>query len=521
MRQDLTDWLNGGSGTEGQNPFPSERTGLLLAPLGSSSEPPAAAKPDLLVATETKAPKTEPQTEKERTPQSAKAEPVPEVPLDPVPKPRPSPEPEPKPEAQPEPQLELQPEPQHEPEPEPQPEPKPTPEPEPEVTLAPEPQAEPEPKSESEPEPDLQPEPGPQPVSEPEPEPVEPVLLKPKTERKPRPMPSLWTHAVSMPDDWSLSGLLDEEDEELEESEGTRNKTFTKKLHKGLQERKSHAMKRRAQEPASVRRYWPRALAFCIVLILTLTGAWAVLRYLQAHILQPLDGEGHTHAVQTDVPKDVPAAPSGVISAPVPAVKPVPVEKPAQPVEKPAPVKTPVPAVERPTTPVQPVPLETPAQLVEKPAPVKVPVPPVKSAPVEKPAQPVEKPAPVKEPVPLAEKPMPPVKSAPVGKPSQPEVKPAPVKKPAEPVLPLSYEGQVRLGTAALNNKRYDEALETFSRALERRKDDPRAWLGIVAAFEGKGAVGEAFRVLVDARNTLPGNPTVEVKLRDLQRRVR
>ena len=116
---------------------------------------------------------------------------------------------------------------------------------------------------------------------------------------------------------------------------------------------------------------------------------------------------------------------------------------------------------------------------------------------------------------------MPPVKSAPVGKPSQPEVKPAPVKKPAEPVLPLSYEGQVRLGTAALNNKRYDEALETFSRALERRKDDPRAWLGIVAAFEGKGAVGEAFRVLVDARNTLPGNPTVEVKLRDLQRRVR
>ena len=327
-------------------------------------------------------------------------------------------------------------------------------------------------------------------------------------------MPSLWTHAVSMPDDWSLAGLLDEEEEELEESEGTRNKTFTRKLHKGLQERKSHAMERRSRAPEPARRYWPRALAFCIVLILTLTGAWAMLRYLQGRASQLLDSEGLAHPVQpavrtgeapTTAPRET--LPAGPV---IPVEKPAPAEKPSQPPETHAPAKVTVPAAEKPAqvaeNPVQPV---KPAQPVEKPAspvtPVQLeekPAPPVKPAPVEAPTPPTEKNVPVRTPVPVAEK-------------------PAPVKKPEEPVLPLSYEGQVRLGTVALNNKRYDEALETFSQALERRKNDPRAWLGIVAAFEGRGAVGEAFRVLVDARNTLPRNPTIEVKLRDLQRRVK
>ncbi|MCR4817588.1 MAG: hypothetical protein K5841_01365, partial [Fretibacterium sp.] len=382
------------------------------------------------------------------------------------------------------------------------------------------------------PEPDLQPEPGPQPElkSKPEPEPPEQVPLKPAMEQKPRPMPSLWTHAVSMPDDWSLVGLLDEEDEEVEESEGTRNKAFTQKLHKGLQERKNQTKERRSREQAPIQRYWPRAFAFCIVLILVLTGAWAVLRYLQKNI-HPRGDDGLSHPVQTDVgTKNPPAALPGALSASVPAVLLSPDEKPAKPAEesvpvKPAPKKTELPAekpasVEKPAKPQEnPVPVSHPVSSEDKPMPPvkpapKKPVPPAeKPASVEKPAKPAEKPVSVEKPAKPVEKPVS------VEKPAKPVEKPAPVKKQTEPVLPVSYEGQVRQGTAALNNKRYDEALETFSQALERRKDDPRAWLGIVAAFEGKGAVGEAFRVLVDARNALPRNPTIEVKLRDLQQR--
>ena len=479
MRQDLTDWLNGGSGTEG--------AGLLLAPLDASSEHPAAAKtekPDLLLA---------PGAALEGAASASKPEPKPE--LKPAPQPSPKPELQPEPELKPEPEPQPVPEPQSQPEPEsepaPLPEPKPQAEPvpelEPEPTTEPEPAPpiEAEPQPETEPEPQAAPEPEIQRVPEPEPEPAS----QPEVSQEPRPMPSLWAHAVSMPDYGSIEGLLDEEEEELEESEGTRNKTFTRKLHKGLQERKSHAMERRAQKPARVRRYWPRALAFCIVLILTLAGAWAMLRYLQGRVPQPLDSGGLAQPAPADVQaENVPAA-----SGEAPPAQPA---EPVKPVEKPAPPEKAIQPVDK---PVQPVENPKPS---EKTEPVREPVP------EEKPVQPVEKPAPVKAPAPAVEKPMPPAN-------------PAPAEKSEEPILPLSYEGQIRLGTAALNSKRYDDAFELFSRALERRKDDPRAWLGVVAAFEGRGAVGEAFRVLVDARNALPRNPTLEVKLRELQRRVK
>ncbi|MCR4818484.1 MAG: hypothetical protein K5841_05965, partial [Fretibacterium sp.] len=78
MRQDLTDWLNGESGTKG--------TGLLLAPLGASSDRPGTEKPNLLIATGTTAPKKE---EKEETPQRVKAGPVPAAGLKPDPQPVP------------------------------------------------------------------------------------------------------------------------------------------------------------------------------------------------------------------------------------------------------------------------------------------------------------------------------------------------------------------------------------------------------------------------------------------------
>ncbi|MCR5346232.1 MAG: tetratricopeptide repeat protein [Fretibacterium sp.] len=363
-------------------------------------------------------------------------------------------------------------------------------------------------------------------------------------------MPSLKTRPISMPDGWSLEGLLDDEQEEQEESEGRYNKDFTRKLHKGLQEqKKGFTSAHQPRKPAPTLRYWLHTLAFSAILLFTLGGAWTVLHYLQVNIGQ-LTGRGDLNRsvlpeTQTDVRTEDgssirPAAAS--VTAEKPPAPPatetpasqtketVPATGSVQPKERSAPTEKPETTEKPAVTPTE-KPLEKPAQPAEKPETAEKPAVTPTEKPAEKPTQPAERPE-------TAEKPAATPTEKPAEKPAQPAEKPETAEKPAatptekpapssrksgpaEPVLPLSYEGQVRLGTAALNNGRYDEAMETFSQALERRKDDPRAWLGIVAAFEGKGAVGEAFRVLVDARNTLPRNPTIEVKLRDLQRRIR
>ncbi|MBR1671753.1 MAG: hypothetical protein IJ702_02385 [Fretibacterium sp.] len=421
MRQDLTDWLNGGSGTG--------ETGLLLVPLDARRKYPDSANPGLLLAVDPEPVSSSPSAE--TTDEASPPQPEREIEAvaqadssgTPAPLSADTPSITPPPHQDPSSDEELK-------------------EMSPPIDDEGGSQSEDAadaPSREVSSAPEVDDEEAPLPGEPPQPEPD--VLENPQ---EPRPMFALWTQAVSAPEDWE-AGLLssEDDDEEMEESEGARNKSFTRRLHQGLQARKSHSMARRTQEPRAVR-YWPRALAFCLLPLLALMGAWLALRYLQDNAPRYVNSSARGLAYP------VAAEQGGEDTPPSPAVTILP-----------QPAETPLPSA---------LPGQEEGSLISREAAAAVPTEP-------------------------------------------------PPQSPATPVLPLSYEGQIRLGTAALNYGRYDEALERFTQALERRKDDPRAWMGIVGAFEKLGAGGEAFRVLVDARNALPRNPTIEVKLRELQLR--
>ena len=79
------------------------------------------------------------------------------------------------------------------------------------------------------------------------------------------------------------------------------------------------------------------------------------------------------------------------------------------------------------------------------------------------------------------------------------------------------FETQIGAGVIALNMKLYDEAIASFTQALEITSGDARAWLGLAGAYRGKGARTEALRVAEEANRACPDHPTIETLLYELQ----
>ena len=79
------------------------------------------------------------------------------------------------------------------------------------------------------------------------------------------------------------------------------------------------------------------------------------------------------------------------------------------------------------------------------------------------------------------------------------------------------YEKHLEVGTVALNLKRYDEAQSYFTQALAIRSDDERPWLGLAGAYQGKGKVAEALKVLQETQSRIPESVTIEAKIGELE----
>lgn len=86
---------------------------------------------------------------------------------------------------------------------------------------------------------------------------------------------------------------------------------------------------------------------------------------------------------------------------------------------------------------------------------------------------------------------------------------------PRDPVR--EYEKHLEVGTVALNLKRYDEAQSYFTQALAIRSDDERPWLGLAGAYQGKGKVAEALKVLQETQSRIPESVTIEAKIGELE----
>ncbi|MBQ9564728.1 MAG: tetratricopeptide repeat protein [Synergistaceae bacterium] len=146
------------------------------------------------------------------------------------------------------------------------------------------------------------------PIAEPEQEP-EPQEAKPRLAlgTNDKPMPILWTHVVSMPDDWPEG--------EVEPPEA-RKGFFTQKLHDNLQGRKNLAVERlsgKGREP----RCRLRAAVLCFLLLLALAVPSAALVWLQKQVrARPEGGPADPVTVAEAVPMAEPTPKPVALSAP-------------------------------------------------------------------------------------------------------------------------------------------------------------------------------------------------------------
>ena len=91
------------------------------------------------------------------------------------------------------------------------------------------------------------------------------------------------------------------------------------------------------------------------------------------------------------------------------------------------------------------------------------------------------------------------------------------------PPLPvLSYVQRIERSSVALRQGKFDAAAFGFAGAMEAedaKAGDPRPYIGLAAAFRGKGMNFDAARVLNDAKARFPRDPTIETMISSLNLR--
>ena len=82
---------------------------------------------------------------------------------------------------------------------------------------------------------------------------------------------------------------------------------------------------------------------------------------------------------------------------------------------------------------------------------------------------------------------------------------------------PAAYYEFLNEGNEAYNSKEYDKAVIYFHRAIELNGSDVRAYIGLAGAYQAKGMLFDARRILYEAKRKCKKNSTVEASLKILE----